>query len=123
MSKDTRVELVLWIDQNTFATALLEKVFKKKNLPFYTLSSLSDFSYLVDDMNPKLIVLDSKTAIRDLDQFMTQFKSSVSLSQIPFVLIDDSGDLPFIKNVIGKLNRPFDPFDVPQILEKFLAGQ
>lgn len=110
------VGLVLWIDQNTFATALLEKVFKKKDLPFYTLTSVEDFVYLVEDLRPVLVVLDAKTALAHENAFKTQYESSEVLRSLPFILID--GDIPFVQNVVGKIHRPLDPFEMPEVLKK-----
>jgi DNA-binding NtrC family response regulator len=122
LSKEESVGLVLWIDQNTFATGLLEKVFKKKNLPFYTLSNASDFVYLVDDLKPEVIVLDTKTALEYLEQLKTQFAASEALRKLPIILIDEVRELDFIKNLAGHINRPFDPFQVPELLENILKA-
>lgn len=111
--------LVLWIDSNTFATGLLEKVFKKKALPFYTIPNAQDFAYLVEDLRPEVIVLDTKTALDALDAFKTQYES---IKQLPFILIDHTDELPFIENVRGQIKRPFDPFQVPQILNQILKA-
>lgn len=116
------VGLILWIDQNTFATSLLEKVFKKKDLPFYTLSEASDFVYLVDDLNPVLIVVDTKTALSHLESFKTQYEASQKLRSLPFVWVDgESHDLGFVQNVVGKIERPFDPFEIPEKLKNILG--
>ena len=45
-----KMGLVLWIDQNTFASSLVEKVFKQKGLAFYTIPHARDFLYLVEDL-------------------------------------------------------------------------
>lgn len=112
--------LILWIDQNTFATALLEKVFKKKELPFYTLPSAENFSYLVDDLKPVMIILDGKTAVGHLNAFKKQYESSENMQKLPFVLIEAGEELNFIQNVTGQIQRPFDPFKIPEILGNFL---
>lgn len=111
--------LVLWIDSNTFATGLLEKVFKKKALPFYTIPNAQDFVYLVEDLKPEVIVLDTKTAMEDLEAFKVQYES---IKHLPFILIDHNNELPFIENVRGVVKRPFDPFQVPQILNQILKA-
>lgn len=111
--------LILWIDQNTFATSLLEKVFKKKNLPLYTVSSAENFNYLVEDLKPQLIVLDSKTALAHFDAFKEQYKS---LRGLPFILVDGTEELSFIEKVIGKIERPFDPFTIPDRIQKILSA-
>lgn len=111
--------LVLWIDQNTFATGLLEKVFKKKALSFYTIPNAQDFVYLVEDLKPEVIVLDTKTAMDNLEAFKTQYES---IKHVPFILVDHTNELPFIENVSGHIKRPFDPFQVPQILNQILKA-
>jgi DNA-binding NtrC family response regulator len=110
--------LVLWIDQNTFATGLLEKVFKKKNLPFYTLDSVDDFLYLVEDIKPSMIVLDFLTAKSNPEAFKKQY-DALNLNGLSFVLIDAVEGLDFVKNVVGTIKRPFDPFKIPEILQSF----
>lgn len=112
--------LILWIDQNTFATGLLEKVFKKKELPFYTLPSAENFSYLVDDLKPVMIILDGKTAATHSEAFKQQYESSENMQNLPFVLVEAGEELGFIKNVVGQIQRPFDPFQIPDLLGKFL---
>src|SRR5690606_37798602 len=103
-------------------TSLLEKAFKKKDLPFYTLDKASDFSYLVEDLNPVLIVMDVKTALSHLESFKTQYSSSAKLQGLPFVWLDgESPELSFVNHVVGKIDRPFDPFEMPSRLEKILG--
>lgn len=111
--------LVLWIDQNTFATGLLEKIFKTKRLSLYTLTDVSDFRYLVQDLKPILIVLDNSTALTALDAFKIQYES---IKELPFVLIDPTSELDFIENVLGIIQRPFDPFKIPETLENLIKG-
>jgi len=113
--------LVLWIDQNTFATALLEKVFKTQKMEFYTVASAKDFSYLVDDLKPQVLVLDASTAVSELDSFKRQYEASEALKTLPVILIEGSDELNFLGHVIGKLERPFDPFQIPEKLQQFLS--
>lgn len=111
--------LILWIDENTFATSLLEKVFKSKNLPFYTLPDAKDFLYLVNDLKPDLLVLDASTVKASEETFLKQYENSEVLASMPVVIIGAEEDLPFLKNKIGSIQRPFDPFEIPQILLNF----
>lgn len=113
--------LVLWIDKNTFATELLERVFKKKNLPIYTVASAEDFSYLVDDLRPELIVLDVQTALDSKEAFLKQLEASQLLKSLPFILIDPAAlDHDFIPNKIGEFQRPFDPFEIPAEISEII---
>ncbi len=113
--------LVLWIDQNTFASSLLEKVFKKKGLEFYTIPHARDFVYLVDDLKPSLIVLDAATIRADLEIFRNQYEASESLRKTPAVVIGNWSELGFIAEKKGELGRTFDPFEIPALLERLSA--
>lgn len=109
--------LVLWVDENTFSTSLLEKVFKKKGLPFYTISSSADFLYLVHDLKPEVLVIDSITGRKNLDSLK---RESLEWSNIPVILIEDDSELAFLQNKIGVIKRPFDPFEIPKVVQDFM---
>lgn len=113
--------LILWIDQNTFASSLLEKVFKKKGLEFYTLPHARDFVYLVDDLKPALLVLDQITISRDIEAFRSQYEASENLRKTPAVVIGNWSGLEFIADKRGELGRTFDPFEIPSLLERLSA--
>jgi DNA-binding NtrC family response regulator len=115
--------LVLWIDGNTFATKLLEKVFKSRNLPFYSLPDAKDFLYLIDDLKPDLLVLDALTIKNEEENFLRLYAISEALRTLPVVVIGSEEDLPFVKNKIGFLKRPFDPFEVPTLLHNLVQVQ
>lgn len=112
--------LILWIDQNTFAGTLVEKVFKKKDLPFYGLSKVDDFAYLVEDLTPEVIVLDVETALSNLEAFKNQYEASEALKKTPFILIGADESLNFIQRKIGELQRPIEPFEIPQKISTIL---
>ncbi len=114
--------LVLWIDQNTFATSLIERAFKRKALSFYSLAQVDDFSYLVDDLKPDLIVLDAETFSQNSQKFLNQYESSILMQATPFILIEPKGDFSFLKNKIGELSKPLDPFKIPEMLQTFLKN-
>jgi len=112
------MELVFWIDQNTFASKLLEKVFKKQNLGFYTLENVRDFSYLVIDLKPTMIVLDEKTAQEGLEELKKQFQATPEMQKLPYVIVGETEEFSFL-NVVGSIKRPFDPYKIPELLKKF----
>ena len=113
--------LVLWIDQNTFASSLLEKVFKKKGLDFYTIPHARDFVYLVEDLKPSLLVVDAATIRTDLETFRNQYEASENLRKTPVVVIGNWSELEFIVEKKGELGRTFDPFEIPALLERLSA--
>ena len=110
--------LVLWIDQNEFASNLVERVFKKKGLAFYTIPRPLDFIYLVDDLKPSVVVLDGETILKDLVKFQTQYASSENLRKTPTIIIGSWADLDFIEKKQGILTRPFDPFTIPAFIQE-----
>lgn len=112
--------LILWIDQNTFATSLIERVFKKRELPFYTIESVEDFSYLVDDLNPAVIVLDGTTFSKNSEAFIQQYNNSPKMQALPFILLDFTADASFIQHKIGELQKPLEAFELPDVLGKIL---
>ncbi len=113
--------LIFWIDKNTFSNTLLEKVFKTANMPFYTQKSAEDIGYLVEDLKPSLIVLDSSTFLDHADAFKEQYLVSISMQKIPFVLIDPVPSMEFIKHQVGRLQKPLAPFEMPQALKNMLT--
>lgn len=109
--------LILWIDENVFATSLLEKIFKRREQPFYTLAQPTDFTYLVDDLKPEILVIDATTAEKYLEQLKGQYASSENLRNLTVIIVDSPEKLDFIPNIIGQIKRPFDPFQIPDIIE------
>lgn len=112
--------LILWIDGNTFATELIEKVFKKKKLEFYSLPVASDFAYLISDLNPEVLVLDAQTALNALNEVKLQYEKTSGFYGKPVIILNPRAGLDFIKNQIGVLNRPLDPFDMDSKIKKML---
>jgi len=115
--------LILWIDANTFATSLLDKVFKTQGGAFYSLGSVDDFSYIVEDLKPVAIVLDYSTFKKNADRFYQQLESSELMKVTPFILLDDPEKELKLNNIIGYLKRPFDPFEIPAEIQKIISTQ
>lgn len=65
---------VIWIDQTKFICKLVEDLLKERGVACHTLESLSDFSYLLTDLRPELLICDLKTINQDLGQFKNQVK-------------------------------------------------
>lgn len=112
--------MILWIDSNTFATGLLERVFKAREIPFYTIAAASEFAYLVKDLNATLLVIDARTAIGAGEAFRRQYEE---VRDLPVILIDEVPGLEFIQNRLGTIARPFDPYKIPSLLKNFQQTQ
>lgn len=113
--------LIFWVDKNTFSNGLLEKVFKTASMPFYTQTSVKDIRYLVEDLKPALIVLESTTFLDHAEAFKEQYLSSTLMQMTPFVLIDPIPSMEFIKHQLGRLEKPLAPFEIPHKLKNILT--
>lgn len=110
--------MIFWIDKNKFATGLLAKAFQQKSTAFYTVDSVNDFSYLVDDLEPSVVVLDGETFAQNPEAFLKQYSESKALQSLPFIFLAPAPKQIFTSNVLGEINRPFDPFQIPDLIEK-----
>lgn len=63
------------------------------------------------------MVLDSQTALENLEKLRFQYDSSEALRNLPVMIINDEGYFDFIQHKIGVISRPFDPFQIPDILK------
>ena len=115
--------LVLWIDQNELATGLFEKVFKDKGEKFYTLNSVLDFGYLISDLDPLVIVVDAATALKDLGAFKRQYDETQGFFGKKVIIVDPLPGLEFVQNLSGTINRPINPFELPEKLRKLIMEQ
>lgn len=109
--------LIFWIDENTFATSLIERALKGQGIDFYTVKDAKDFLYLIHDLRPQIIVIDSQTAQKDKDVFKKQFEDSQSFLGAKLVIINDNGVLDFLGEA-HHLNRPIDPFKLKEFFSK-----
>jgi hypothetical protein len=44
------------------------------------------------------------------------------MQSLPFILLEPKSDFNFLKNVIGELKKPLEPFELPEILEKMASA-
>ena len=104
------MDLIFWIDENTFATSLVEKALKSQGLEFYTVANANDFAYLIHDLKPAIVVIDPATALKNIEQFRKQYQETNGFLGAHVVFLGESDELSFIENEHSILNRPFDPF-------------
>lgn len=102
--------LIFWIDENTFATSLVEKALKSQGMDFYTVANARDFAYLIQDLKPAFVVVNSATALKNIEAFQRQYEETQGFFGSPVVILGDTEPFSFVTNPIRKLERPFDPF-------------
>jgi hypothetical protein len=113
--------LTFWIDQNTFAAGLIERVFEQRGLPFYRISDVKDFAYLIEDLKPRVVVLDQATGLADVEGVQRALATSPVLQRTPVVVLGDWQGLEFLPQRSARLPRQLDPFRVPEELQKLLG--
>ncbi len=99
---DKFLMFVFWIDKNKFLTGMVEEFAKKFAIRLYTLNSLDDSSYLLDDLNPDVIVIDGETFEQSSAELKAMFQDKIKDRKII-----TSGKLLDIKS-IGHLSKPLD---------------
>lgn len=118
MSKEGVMSLIFWIDENTFATSLIERALKGQGLDFYSIKDGKDFSYLIKDLKPQIVVVDSVTILKDIDVFKKQFEETQSFLGAKLVVLDFSTELNFLGDKVSHLSRPIDPFKLKEFFSK-----
>ncbi len=113
---------IFWIDKNKFSSDFIEKTFKKKNIPFYSLKEARNFAYLVDDLLPLAIVIDASTVQDTLAEFRSEFENSPRMQSTPFIFINEIPELDFVAP-LGVLRKPLDPFKVPDAVLSLINGK
>jgi hypothetical protein len=96
---------VFWIDKNKFITGMLEEFAKKFDVKLYTLNSLEGCSYLLDDLNPDVVVLDGETFQISSDEL-----KAVAMQKLAGRKLISTGKatLPTELNIIGNIMKPLD---------------
>jgi len=115
------VKLIFWIEKNDFSRNLFEKILKAQGYNFYGLSSVEDFSYLIKDLSPDLIVVETKTALLNKEHFQAEYEKSDSFLGKPVVFIGSPVGLEFIKQTTYEVTTPVKPFEFPEFLKKILS--
>jgi DNA-binding response OmpR family regulator len=60
-------EKVLYIEREKFLRSMLEIAFKNKSKEIYTIDTLENNLYLIDDLKPAIILFDVKTVRENLE--------------------------------------------------------
>lgn len=113
--------LVLWIDKNEFVTSALEKIYNKQSLSLYTINSAQDIQYLIEDMDPEVIVMDVATYLAHEDRvnmFMAASEKMQSISWISAGTREMS--FPGVQ-MKGHIQKPINVMNVHNQIQKILG--
>lgn len=113
------VKCVFYIEKEKFLRSLFETALKAKKVEIHTVESLRDNLYLLQDLQPDLIILDLETVRTDLSLIEKVFQYK---NQHPNVKIIGTGFLEEKANfgfpIDGFLAKPIE---VNQLAQKILS--
>lgn len=105
---------IIWIDENPLIGRLIENIGKNEGFKAYHLpDSGSDFSYLILDMNPEVIVIDEINFKKD----NLNIQNSLTLSKFKGFLVFIGNDAYNLK-IDHCFKKPINPFEVIEVLKK-----
>lgn len=113
---------VFLIDSNPMITDWLERQAKARSERFYSMSSLLDAPYFIQDLLPDVVVLDGKTVQKDAEEFIAAIEDHPHLRVVPVIGLGDA--LPEwcgALNLKGHLPKPLDPSKFHDDVKKLLG--
>jgi hypothetical protein len=101
---------VFLIDSNPMITDWLKEQSAQFNYPFYSLKSLKESLYFIQDLTPDVVVIDAKSVDLTEQQLASALAEYPLLQNLPFIgfgqaLPEWMGRL----NIKGHLPKPVDP--------------
>ncbi len=85
------IKQIFYINKTKFVCDFVENLCKSNGLSCFTLTETSDFSYLITDLKPKLVIIDKSALDENSDQFWSGLKESEH-SGYKTMLVGDSND-------------------------------
>lgn len=98
---------------------MVEMSLKMDDLSIYTMQSIQEAPYLIESINPDVIVLDLKTAaLGDYQDFFHELKENDKTSAIPLVGLGKTEDViplgDLKKYFSGFLEKPLSPTNLAE---------
>jgi CheY-like chemotaxis protein len=115
---------VFLIDSNSMISDWLERQAKHRGEKFYSMGTLLDAPFFIEDLAPDVLVLDGKTANYKPQEFIEAIISYPILATIPVIGFGDT--LPewcAALNLKGHLKKPVNPEHFFDQVKQLLASQ
>jgi AmiR/NasT family two-component response regulator len=117
---------IVWFEQDAFKETALKEYWKQRQVNLVVLNDTTDFSYIVKDFAPDVIIANYEIFSPSPDHFIHQLVSDEQLKVTPLILVadqntnlDDSwGQL----NFAGFLSLPLNMTQLQEDLEKILKS-
>jgi hypothetical protein len=62
---------IIFIHDSKFVCDFVESLCKSNDLGCFSINDTSDFTYLVDDLKPALVIIDKSAYLEDEDRFLS----------------------------------------------------
>lgn len=70
------IKQILYINKTKFVCDMVSKLCQRAKIECYTLETTEDFTYLIEDLKPEVIVIEEETFGINEDEFWVQVKKS-----------------------------------------------
>lgn len=108
---------VFYIEREKFLRSMFEIAFKNKNQEIYTIDTIVDNYYLLEDLTPAIIVFDVKTVGDQLEQVLS-YKDKAIL-----VATGDLEDQALVENSVKSfILKPIPATNLVKKILSFLAA-
>jgi hypothetical protein len=94
-------EQVFYINQERFVCQVVENLCKTKGVACYTLDEVSDFSYLLNDLSPNIVVVEEQTYLKHRPQIEQSLQ--VANQQPPVLIMKTLTPLTFFDEILNAL--------------------
>jgi hypothetical protein len=114
------LDQILFFNEIKFVCDLFDKICQKEHIKSYSSSVLEDFSYLIDDLKPQIIVIEGKTYSSwkaDFINYLEQAKLK------PMVILMSESDVYDADSVINvRISGQFNPKTIINELRNALGS-
>ncbi len=111
-----------YLENEEILRSAMSRVFEKSKHEIYVIETTKEWSYLLKDLSPDLIIADWQSIIESEDGDLDKITSS----QIPAVftigpIIKIPSELQKSKFILEVIRKPISPFSLLKIVEKFFV--
>lgn len=92
-----KLSQIIYVNEKRFVCQLVEKVCKQNEIACYTVEQIDNFSYIIDDLVPQLVVVELDTFTKFEDIILLSINESKNKPQL--VKIDKLDPNTFIDQI------------------------
>ena len=117
MNSKDQVKKIFYVDKVEFLRSMMELSFRSKKTEIYTVDTLENNFYLLDDLSPDLILFDVESVRAQLEE-LCQYTSK-NLSKTILVAVGNESDKAQVSSMVKKFF--LKPLDASKIADQILS--